>query len=155
MQADPGAEPRAKSHPRHTLTPLYVRTEHVIFFFPIDPDTHILPPESRLSQSKRGSLFYWSASPLFSYGGGSKWGNLLDLLHWGPFKPTVVPRGRHTGPTQLTQRNIESASLQQIMGWFIITRLSLIAPLQIWPTHLTLNHLTAFIKSPQFRCSES
>lgn len=56
------------------------------------------------------------------------------------------------------------------MGWFIITRISpcVIAPLQIWPTHLIVNHLTghAFIKSPQccmfdilfyskFKCSES
>lgn len=59
--------------------------------------------------------------------------------------------GGHTGSTQLTQCKIESANLQQIMGWFIITRLSpcVIAPLQIWPTHLIVNHLTGhtFIKS--------
>lgn len=53
--------------------------------------------------------------------------------------------GRHTGSTQLTQRKIESANLQQIMGWFIITKLSpcVIAPLRNGPTHLVVNHLTS------------
>lgn len=92
MHADLGAEPRAKSHPHHTLTLQYVYALST-FFFPIDPDTHILPPESRLSQSKRGSLFYWSASLLFSDGGGSKWGSVVDVPHRGAFEPAVVPQG--------------------------------------------------------------
>lgn len=96
MKADPRAEPWAKPHPLHTLTRLYVCVPSP--FFPTDPDTHILPQERRLSQCKRGSLFYWSASLLFSYGGGRKWGNLVDVLHRGAFKPTSVPQGGTLDP---------------------------------------------------------
>lgn len=139
--------PTPYSHPA-----VCAHTEHR-FFFPIDPDTHILPPESRLSHYKRGSLFYWSASPIFSNGRGEEVGQPGRHAAQGCIQTRSVSTGRHTGSTQLMQHKIESANLQQIMGCFIISTLSpcVIAPLQIWPTHLVVNHLTgrAFIKSPR------
>ncbi|KAK2882930.1 hypothetical protein Q8A73_021863 [Channa argus] len=39
-----------------------------------------------------------NASPLFSYGGGRKWANLVDVLHRGAFKPTSVPQGGTLDP---------------------------------------------------------
>lgn len=149
MQADPGAEPRAKSHPRHTLALLYVCTLST-FFFPL---TQILIffPQRAASLGLREAHYFTGVPPLFSPR-REEVGQPGRRAAQGCVQAHSGSTGRHTGSTQLPRRKIESASLQQIMGWFIITTLPprVIAPLQIWPTHLVVNHLTghAFIKSP-------
>lgn len=133
----------------YTYPAVCVHTEH-IFFFPL---TQILIffPQRAASLSLREAHYFTGVPPLFSPM-EEEVGQPGRRAAQGCIQAHSGSTGRHTGATQLTQHKIESANLQQIMGWFIITRLSpyVIAPLQIWPTHLIVNHLTghAFIKSP-------
>lgn len=121
----------------YTYSAVCVHTEHIFFLL-----TQILIffPQRAVSQSKRGSLFYWRAC-LFSNGRGRKWGNIVDTAQWC-IQAHLGSTGSHTWSTQLTRHKTESAILH-FMGWFIITLLtpSEIVLLQIWPSLLIVNDL--------------
>ena len=133
MQADPRAAPRAKSHPHHILTLLYVctlSTFFIYFFFPIDPDTHILPPESRLSLRLREAHYFTGVPPLFSPTEEEEEEEEEEVGQPGrrAAQGCVQDRSGSTGEANWIHTinaplNRVSKFLQQITGWFIITRL--------------------------------